>query len=59
MGWLDKLLGRKSHDHPHEAPEPASMPAAEPPASTGGAGGMAEGSSGTPPEEEGKDSAES
>ena len=50
MGWLDKLLGRKTHDHPHEAPEPPSMPAAEPPTSTGGAGGMAEGSSGTPPE---------
>ena len=57
MGWLDKLLGRKKHDHPHEAPEPASMPAAEPPA--GGAGGMAEGSSGTPPEEEGRDTTES
>jgi hypothetical protein len=57
MGWLDKLLGRKSHDHPHEAPEPPSMPA-EPPAS-GAAGGMAEGSSGNPPEDEGRDSTES
>jgi hypothetical protein len=57
MSWLDKLLGRTKHDHPHEAPEPASMPAAEPPA--GGAGGMAEGSSGTPPEEEGESSSES
>ena len=59
MGWLDKLLGRKQHDHPHEAPEPSSMPAAEPPASTGGAGGVAPGSSGTPPEEEGRDTTES
>jgi hypothetical protein len=59
MGWLDKLLGRKQHDHPHEAPEAASMPTTEPPASTGGAGGMAEGSSGTPAEEEGQDTTES